>query len=104
MGTHSAVSHATSFVDLSGTCSATNGNWTQVDAADVRRGFFRVSNPNASANLFVWDKVGTPTNGVTNNGVKIPPGQAYVWDVKNTNTAIYVASDTSSANFEAAKG
>lgn len=91
----------TTFVDRSGTCSATPGVFVTPMTANASRSFGRVSNNNATAKLYVFDKVGAAT--VASSFI-INPGLSYSWDIKTSNTAIQVGSDTANATFEAAEG
>ncbi|WP_158812075.1 hypothetical protein [Beijerinckia sp. L45] len=101
-GIASQLSMALTYTDKSGTCSATSGTFTQAVEANSLRGFLRISNPNASGTLYVFDKAsGTPT--ILNTSA-IGPGASQTWDQHVPSGAIQIAGSVASLPFEAAEG
>lgn len=101
-GIAASLSRTVTVSDRSGSCSGTANAFTQALAANTGRGYLRISNPNASGTLYVFDKAsGTPT---ATNSILIGPGQSFEWDIRVPSGAIQIAGSVASLAFEAAEG
>ena len=94
---------ALTFSDKSGTTSATAMTFTAAAiAANTARQFLRISNPNPTGNLIVYDKAaGTPT---PTNSVTLGPGDALVYEAKVPGGPIAIAGSVAGLSYEATEG